>query len=208
MKTVSRIAIALLAVLGIAGVGVVLAEKQLAGDFAYAAVNAVKIGDPMPDFKLTDASGKEEALANYKGKIVVLNFSSPNCPFSNGADPAINALAEKYKDKDVVFIGVDSNKNVTQEDLEKHRAEAKVPYAILKDKGNAYADAVGAKVTPELFIIDKEGKLAYHGAPDNRTSPEGDATEHYADDALAALTSGKPVPKAEVRAWGCGIKRG
>ena len=60
---------------------------------------------------------------------MVLNFSSPNCPVSRGLDPGINKLAAKYKDNpDVVFLGVDSNKNVTNEDLTKHITETNQPY--------------------------------------------------------------------------------
>lgn len=202
-----RIGLAVLAVAGVVGIGAVVGGKIMSGEMAYAAAS-LEIGQPLPDFALKDTSGKEHKLADYAGKIVVLNFVSQECPFSRGADPAINALATKYADKGVVFLGVDSHKDTTPEAIAKHIESAKVPYPILKDGDNAYADAVGAKVTPELFIAGKDGKLAYHGAPDNRTSPDGEASEHYADAALAALVEGKAVETPEVKAWGCSIKRG
>jgi len=203
MKLVTRMSVAVLAVAATLSLGYVVLEKELGLGKAYAA--ALEIGKPLPDFALTDSTGKEHKLADYKGKVLVINFSSPNCPFSKGADAAINALAEKYKD--AAFLGIDSNKNVTADDLNKHIAASKQPYPIAKDPENKYADAVGAKVTPELFIVGKDGNLAYHGAPDNRTSPDGEPTEQYADAALKALSEGKPVEKTEVSAWGCGIKR-
>jgi thiol-disulfide isomerase/thioredoxin len=203
MKLVIRMSVAVLAVAATLSLGYVVLEKELGLGKAYAA--ALEIGKPLPDFALTDSTGKEHKLADYKGKVLVINFSSPNCPFSKGADTAINALAEKYKD--AAFLGIDSNKNVTADDLNKHIAASKQPYPIAKDPENKYADAVGAKVTPELFIVGKDGNLAYHGAPDNRTSPDGEPTEQYADAALKALSEGKPVEKTEVSAWGCGIKR-
>jgi len=203
MKLVIRMSVAVLAVAATLSLGYVVLEKELGLGKAYAA--ALEIGKPLPDFALTDSTGKEHKLADYKGKVLVINFSSPNCPFSKGADAAINALAEKYKD--AAFLGIDSNKNVTADDLNKHIAASKQPYPIAKDPENKYADAVGAKVTPELFIVGKDGNLAYHGAPDNRTSPDGEPTEQYADAALKALSEGKPVEKTEVSAWGCGIKR-
>ena len=206
MKVVLRAGVALAAVAAVAALGYVVAEKQLTGGFAYAATASLEIGKPVPDFTLTDSTGKEHKLSDYKDKVVVLSFYSPNCPFVKGSDATVNALAEKHKE--TVFIGIDANANVTAEDLNKHIAAAKIPYPIVKDPDNAYADTLGAKVTPELFIVGKDGTLGYHGAVDNRTSPEGDATEHYADDAISALFSGKPVEKAEVSAWGCGIKRG
>ncbi len=203
MKLVIRMSVAVLAVAATLSLGYVVLDKELGLGKAYAA--ALEIGKPLPDFALTDSTGKEHKLADYKGKVLVINFSSPNCPFSKGADAAINALAEKYKD--AAFLGIDSNKNVTADDLNKHIAASKQPYPIAKDPENKYADAVGAKVTPELFIVGKDGNLAYHGAPDNRTSPDGEPTEQYADAALKALSEGKPVEKTEVSAWGCGIKR-
>jgi peroxiredoxin len=204
-----RAGITALTIAATAAVGYVVADKYGLNTPAYAAA-ALEIGQPLPDFKLKDADGKEHALESYKGKVVVLNFSSPNCPVSRGLDPEINKLAAKYKDNpDVVFLGVDANKNVTPEDLAKHISETNQPYPILKDEGNKYADAVGAKVTPELFIAGKDGKLVYHGALDARTShTEKDGGEPHADNAIQAALEGKPAPVAEVKAFGCGIKRG
>lgn len=170
-------------------------------------LEAPKIGKVFPDFKLPDTTGKEHALSDYMGKIVVLNFSSQECPFSRGADPAINELARIYKDKGVVFLGVDSNKDLEAAEIQKHIDEAGIPYPILKDAGNKLADAAGARVTPEIYVIDKEGKLAYHGAPDDRAGPTSTPTAFYLKDALEALTTGKTVAKPTVKAWGCGIKR-
>lgn len=202
-----RVGLALVAVAGIAGVGIVVGEKFLTGEMAHAA-SSLEIGKPLPDFALTDTTGKEHKLSDYAGKIVVMNFVSQECPFSRGADPSINAIAEKYADKGVIFLGVDSHKDTKPEAIAEYIEKTGISYPILKDADNAYADAVGAKVTPELFIAGKDGNLAYHGAPDNRTSPEGAPSEMYLEDALAALVAGKPVDTAEVKAWGCSIKRG
>lgn len=170
-------------------------------------LKALEIGATFPDFKLTDTTGKEHSLASYKDKIVVLNFCTQECPFSRGADPSINELATAYAEKDVVFLGVDSNKNLEPAAIQAHIDEAKIPYPILKDMDNKLADAVGARVTPEIYVIGKDGKLAYHGAPDDRAGPTETPKAHYLKDALDALTAGKAVEKATVKAWGCGIKR-
>jgi peroxiredoxin len=170
-------------------------------------LKALEIGAAFPDFKLTDTTGKEHSLANYKDKIVVLNFCTQECPFSRGADPSINELATAYADNDVVFLGVDSNKNLEPAAIQAHIDEAKIPYPILKDTDNKLADAVGARVTPEIYVIGKDGKLAYHGAPDDRAGPTETPKAHYLKDALDALTAGKAVEKSTVKAWGCGIKR-
>ncbi len=202
MKTVYRrtayvvVAVALSAVAG-----------ALLTQAATAKMEALAVGEPMPAFELKDTAGKTHTLEQYADSIVVFNFCTQECPFSRGADPSINALAKAYADKGVVFLGVDSNKDLTPEDIQAHIDANKISYPILKDEGNVLADRVGARVTPEIYIKGKDGKLAYHGAPDNRTAPERSPTELYLKDALEALVAGKPVERTSVKAWGCGIKR-
>lgn len=167
----------------------------------------ISVGSIMPDFKLKDYNGNEHTLSQYKGKIVVIEFCSQECPFSRGADPDLIKLSEKYKDKGVIFIGIDSHYKTTPEEIKKYATETKKPYPILKDVENKYADLVGAKVTPEIFVIDKDGKVAYHGAFDNRSGPNGTPTEKYTENAIESLLNGKPIEKTETKPWGCTIKR-
>lgn len=168
---------------------------------------APAIGSAMPDFKMKDQDGNEHMLAMHKGQIVVLEFSSQHCPFSKGTDPHIAELATQYKDKNVVVLGVDSHKSTKPEDIKEHVAAAKIPFPVLKDEKNQYADQVGATKTPEIYIVDKEGKLAYHGAFDSRKGPEQKGEENYVAAALDALIAGAKVAQTEVPAWGCGIQR-
>ncbi|MCC6144709.1 MAG: redoxin domain-containing protein, partial [Candidatus Hydrogenedentes bacterium] len=154
------------------------------------AAAAVEVGKEMPDFALKDPEGTEHKLSDYRGKVVVLAFSSQHCPYSRGADPAINDLAKKFADQGVVLLSIDSHADTTPEEIHEYRKEAKLSFPILKDVDNAYADAVGAKRTPEMFVIDKEGNLAYHGAFDNRRGPDSEADEHYTADAVNAVVAG------------------
>lgn len=171
------------------------------------AADAIKIGEKMPDFKLTDLSGREHSLSAYAGKIVVLNFCSQECPWSRGADPNIVEVAKQYQQQGVVFLGIDSHRDTPVERIKEYAEGIGVAYPILKDTQNKYADAVSAGRTPEIYIVDKEGKLAYHGAYDNRRSPEKKGDVNYLTDALDEMLAGKPVSKSEVAAWGCTIKR-
>ncbi|HOV32571.1 MAG TPA: redoxin domain-containing protein [Candidatus Hydrogenedens sp.] len=168
---------------------------------------ALSIGEAMPDFKLKDCDGNEHTLSQYKGKIVVIEFCSKECPYSRGADPDLIKLHEKYSSQGVVFLGIDSHFQTQPEDIKKYALQIKKVYPILKDIENKYADLVGAKVTPEIFIIDKEGKIAYHGAFDDRKSPDGKPTEKYTENAIESLLGGKAIEKTETKAWGCSIKR-
>lgn len=168
----------------------------------------VEIGADFPDFKLPDIQGKEHTLAEYKDKIVVFNFSTPECPCSRSVEGALNDLAAAYADKDVVFVGVNSNYFMDSESLRDYAAYAKISYTILKDDDVELADAAGARVTPEIFIKDKGGKIVFHGAPDNRLNPSATPTVFYLKDALEALTAGKPIEHANITPWGCSIRGG
>jgi len=203
MKQLKGIAIAVVLVAVAAVAAVYLGMKGISA----AEAAAPEIGAKMPDFKLKDYSGKEHSLEAYKGKIVVLDFCSQECPVSRGADPHFAELVREYQAKGVVFLGVDSHRETTPEQIKKYAEENKIPQPILKDEGNKYADAVGAKVTPEIYILDKEGKLAYHGPLDDRAEPTERGTKNYTKDAIDALLSGKAVAVPKAKAWGCSIKR-
>lgn len=167
----------------------------------------VAIGEPMPAFQLEDTEGNTHTLADYEGQILVVNFSSQHCPFSAGVDPDLVALAEQYSDENVAFLAIDSHHSTTPEEIAAYAEEKRIPYPICKDPGNAYADTAGAKRTPEIFIVDTEGKLAYHGAFDSRRGTESPGSTPYTANALAALVAGEPVETPQTRAWGCTIKR-
>lgn len=188
--------------------GVIALAVTLAWGLGVAqAKRAVEIGDTMPDFQLKDPNGTAHKLSDNKGKVVVLVFRSQNCPWSRGAAPGINALAKKYKDKDVVFFGIDSDYKTTPADIKAYTEKNSYTFTVLKDQDNRYADKVEAKQTPEFFVVNQEGKLAYHGAFDNRRAPAKAGDVNYVANAVDSLLAGKPVAKTEVRAFGCSIMR-
>ncbi len=170
------------------------------------APEALAIGADFPDFKLPDTTGKQHTLSQYKDKIVVFNFSTPECPCSRSVDGALAELATAYADKGVVFLGVNSNFFMDPESLRDYALSAGVTYPMLKDDEVELADAAGARVTPEIFVKDKSGKVVFHGPPDNRLNPKATPTEFYLKDALEALTTGKPIENADITPWGCSIR--
>jgi thiol-disulfide isomerase/thioredoxin len=174
---------------------------------AMADLGKAEVGSEMPNFKLTDYTGTTHQLSDYKGKVVVIDFLSDSCPWSRGAAPSIAKLAKQYEGNDVIFIGVNSNKGATPEAMKDLAVEMGIEYPIAIDEQNEYADTVGATRTPEIFIVDRDGTLAYHGAYDNRKAPKMVGDVNYARDAIDALLAGNRVTKPEVSAWGCTIKR-
>lgn len=166
------------------------------------------IGEAFPDFTLPDITGREHRLSDYQDKIVVFTFCTPECPCSRSVDGALAELAAAYADRDVVFLGVNSNFFMDPESLRDYAASVGVKFPILKDDDEVLANATGARVTPEVFIKDKHGKVVFHGPPDNRANPKAVPTEFYLKDALEALTTGRPVTKSNITPWGCSIRAG
>ena len=165
------------------------------------------IGTVIEDFKLPDADGSEHSLSSLKGKNgAVLIFIATRCPVSNGYNERMQKLAEDYKAKGITVIGINSNVTEPASEVKSHAAEKHLTFTILKDDGNKIADRLGATRTPEAYVIDASGKLAYHGRIDNSQRLDG-ITSNDLRDALDALLAGKPIQKTTAVAFGCTIKR-
>ncbi|MDP7639157.1 MAG: redoxin domain-containing protein [Candidatus Hydrogenedentes bacterium] len=185
----------------------VLAAAATSGWASETKDKAVSIGDTMPDFKLKDLDGKAHSLSAHKDKVVVVAFVSHECPWSRGADPLLSGIAKEFTAKGVVFIGIDSGNNTDAEQIKAYSAKKNLSYPRVKDPENVYADRVQAKKTPEVYVVDGLGKVAYHGAVDNRKQPEVDGDTNHLADALDSVLAGEKVSVPNVMAWGCTIKR-
>ncbi len=179
----------------------------LAGCSAEDLADPPEIGAALPNFELPGLDGETHTLEQYQGKVVVIDMTSHHCPWVQGADPHLIELTEKYADEEVVFISVNSNAAETVEQIKEYVDKIEKPHITLKDEGNVYADVLGARVTPEMYIVDKEGNLVYHGAFDNRSNPPDRGDEAYADKAIQAALAGEAADPDRVKAWGCTIKR-
>ena len=171
------------------------------------ASSTVAVGSVVGDFTLPDASGREHSLSLLKGpKGTVIIFVATKCPVSNAYNERMAKLAADYRAKGINVVGINSNSTEPAAEIKQHAADNKLNFTILKDEGNRVADRLGAQVTPEAYLIDASGKLVYRGRIDN--SRNGDSiTATELRDAIEAVLAGKPVEKAEVRAFGCSIKR-
>ncbi|HEX8720108.1 MAG TPA: thioredoxin family protein [Pyrinomonadaceae bacterium] len=209
MKKLS--AIALILALSFAFAAMALWATNLALSFAFAAPDAnagVAIGAVVPDFTLPDADGREHSLASLKGKSgTLLIFIATRCPISNAYNERMQKLADDYRAKGFNVVGINSNSTEPAAEVKQHAAEKGLTFAILKDPNNKVADRFNAQVTPEAYLLDASGKLVYHGRIDN--SRYGYViTSNNLRDAVEATLAGKPVGKAEAKAFGCSIKRG
>ena len=174
------------------------------------------IGQAAPDFTLTDTDGQEISLSSLKGKVVVLEWFNPDCPFvvnAHGEKGVLRGMADAWAGKGVTWLAVNSGAEGKQgHGLERNKA-AREGYAmkhpVLLDPTGRVGRAYGAKSTPHVFVVDAKGVLAYKGGVDNAPMgevPEGGTREPYLQSALEAVTAGKPVAVAETRSYGCSVK--
>jgi peroxiredoxin len=174
---------------------------------ALPAAGAVAIGEKLQPFKLNDATGKTVDLARLQGKnAVVLMFIATQCPVSNAYNERMAALSREYAAKGVAFVGINSNRQESVEEIAGHAAQHGFGFPVLKDVGNVQADHFGAQVTPEIYVYDPGWVLRYHGRIDDDRSGANVKSQDLRN-ALDAVLAGKAVPVVETKAFGCTIKR-
>lgn len=168
---------------------------------------AIEPGSPAPVFSLKDVSGTPHTLAELlKDPLVAVMFVSTQCPISNDYNERMVALDEAYRTRGVRFVGINSNRQENVDEIQEHVVKYGFGFPVLKDVDNLVADAYGAQVTPEIFVVDQTGTVRYHGRIDDSRDPE-DITTHDLRATLDALLEGKEPPRARTKAFGCGIKR-
>lgn len=165
------------------------------------------IGAVIDDFTLPDADGASHSLASLKGKNgTVIIFIATKCPVSNAYNDRMEKVFEDYKAKGFNVVGINSNNTEPSAEVKSHAAEKGLKFTILKDDGNKIADRLGATRTPEAYVLDNKGKLAYHGRIDDAQKVES-VTSNDLRNALDEIGAGKAVTKTGGAAFGCSIKR-
>jgi peroxiredoxin len=170
------------------------------------------IGAKVADFTLPDIDNQPHSLRGYKDKkAIVVVFVGVECPIANLYLPTLAELHKKYAGKGVQFLTINSNDQDSFADVVTHARERKLPFPMLKDAEHKAADALGARRTPEAFLLDSGRVIRYRGRIDDQYGytyrrPAPSRTE--LKDAIENLLAGKPVanPVTEVR--GCVIGRG
>jgi len=173
--------------------------------FASGNPKDLKIGDNVSDFSITNYDGNTYSLSLNKG-YTVLMFISCECPYVQPYTSRINSLVNEYSSKGVTFWGINSNNTESTERVIEHKSEKQYPFPVLKDNASFIADLFGAQKTPEIFVVDKDMKLVYHGRIDN-DKDESKVTSSDLKNALDELLAGKSVTNATTASFGCGIKR-
>jgi len=169
----------------------------------------VEIGNAAPSWKgLDGVDGKKHGLDDYKdAKVLVVAFTCNSCPVAKAYEDRFISFVKDYKEKGVAFVAINCN-NIPADRLDKmkERAEKKGShFDYVYDPSQKSGRAYGATVTPHLFVLDKNRRIAYMGAFDNNMAPSK-VENHYVRDAVEALLAGKQPEISETRQFGCGIK--
>jgi hypothetical protein len=187
--------------------------------FAMPALAKVSVGEPAPDFTLADSNGKSHSLSQYKGKVVVLEWNNPQCPFV-GKHYGSGNMQKQQADataSGVVWLTINSSATGKQGDITGAEANAYITKvggkqaAYLLDPSGQVGHLYGARTTPHMYVIDKNGVLRYMGGIDSIKSTDKDdvakATQ-YVPQALSELAAGKPISMPTAEPYGCGVKYG
>lgn len=179
---------------------------------------AVEVGQAAPEFQLTDIAGVAHSLAQYRGKIVVLEWVNPGCPvvkrhYDTGNMQKTQRAAVAAG---VVWLSINSGGPGAQGDLSDEAAAAwlkrtgAATQAYCRDSVGKVGRLYGAKATPHMYVVDTAGRLAYMGAIDDKPNAADAAATaaatNYVLAAISALQAGQPVAKPVTQAYGCGIK--
>jgi peroxiredoxin len=163
----------------------------------------IKSGQPAPAFSLPDMGGKLHTLDQYRGKIVVLNFWSAECPWAKRADELLTPMLAQWRDG-VQLLSVASNASEKAERL-RQEAAARGIAPLLHDADQKVARSYGALTTPHIFVIDAEGILRYQGAFDDANFRQPEPTRNYLFEAVEALLAGERPDPAKNPSYGCTV---
>ena len=192
-----------------AAIGVVAPRRSAAA--------AATVGLPAPTFSLASSNGPTIGLADQRGKIVVLEWTNHDCPYVRKHYDAGNMqnLQKEATGQGVVWLTVISSAPGTQGHVSAGQANELTatrkasPTAVLLDPTGTVGKAYGATNTPHMYVITKDGVLAYAGAIDDKPTTrrsDVEGAQNFVRPALAAVAAGQPVKTPVTRAYGCTIK--
>jgi peroxiredoxin len=171
---------------------------------------SIAIGTVAPLFTLPDTQGADHSLNPQESAATVVVFTANRCSYSLAWHGRIETVGREYADRGVRLLQINSN----VPELSPHDADAVRAYRVslgqfagpyLTDATQEVARSFDAAVTPDVFVIDKSGKVAYHGAPDADRDDES-LNAQWLRDALDDVLSGEPVRTPETEAVGCALK--
>ena len=176
---------------------------------------APTIGATAPSFSVADDRGKVHSLADYRGKIVVLEWHAKSCSYLNKhyRTGHMQRLQQSWMDRGVVWLlvnssGKDTPSYLTAEESQAYRTERTITAPMLMDADGAVGRRYGALTALHMAIVDASGRLAYLGAVDDQPRIEASslaAAKNYVDQALTELSQNRPVSVPQTEPYGCSL---
>jgi peroxiredoxin len=172
----------------------------------------LQLGDTAPDFSLPATDGKTYALADFaSADVLVINFTCNHCPYVIGSDEVTRDTANKFSDKGVAFVGINSNWVGTHEDdsfdkMIERMNEHNFPWTYLYDESQEVARTYGALRTPHFYVFDKDRKLIYCGRAVDSPRDTARMTTNDLESALNEHLAGTPISLPLTNPIGCNVK--
>lgn len=178
---------------------------------------SLEIGKDAPGFAAKDTNGAIHRLADYKGKIVVLEWKNHRCPYvvKHYATSNMQNLQRDLVGKGIIWFSILSSAPGKQGHVSAEEAntiienEKSAASAVLMDTAGVIGRRYSAKKTPHMFVIDKAGKLAYQGAIDDNSSARKASVKgalNYVNEAVSALQLDHKISITSTEAYGCSVK--
>ncbi|MFZ9068724.1 MAG: thioredoxin family protein [bacterium] len=172
----------------------------------------LELGATAPDFSVAGTDGKNYSLADFESaSTLVVFFTCNHCPFVVGSDEVTRATAEKFQDKGVAFIGINSNSEKTNptddfDQMVSRMKEHNFPWVYARDASQEVAQAYGALRTPHFYVFDADRKLVYCGRGVDQPRDTSKMQVNDLKKALAEVTAGQSVSVPLTNPIGCNVK--
>lgn len=173
-----------------------------------------EVGQLAPAFTLRDLNGRRRSIDDFIGKVVVLEWINPSCPFvkRHYDDGRMQALQARYKENGVAWLIIQSTRADNAQYMAPGRLAAQLgswrsrPTATLMDSDGTVGRKFGARTTPHMYVIDATGTLVYAGAIDNDPRGDNGRSVNLVAPVLDALLAGRPVEPTATTPYGCSVK--
>lgn len=181
------------------------------------ALQGPAIGESAPVFKETDIAGESVTIGGEGDQLTVLEWTNHQCPFvrKHYSTENMQTLQKHAHKHGVEWITIISSAKGKQGHVSAEKAaeiakeRGAKPSHIIRDVKGEIGRAYGAKTTPHMYVVDKEGNIAYKGAIDSINSANPDDVENadnYVKAAIEALKAGEVPAKQVTRPYGCSVK--
>jgi peroxiredoxin len=165
----------------------------------------MELNQPAPDFELPDLHGDLHRLSKYRGRVVIVNFWSAECPHSERTDRWIVDQLAGWGGA-VELLSIAPNRGESAQRVDQAVCERGIP-RVLIDAGQVVAEAYAVITTPHVFVVDREGILRYRGAVDDVAFRQKEARRFYLKEAVEAVLAGRLPEVGETIAYGCALVR-